>query len=90
MQDDDLLSGALLEFPAPLKDPFTVSTLNSISFSQVAFDFAVTPALIQDGLMWALGLVGGPFSAVCAARMRAGGPRSRGGPVPRRRRRHST
>ena len=40
-----------------------MSTLNRISLSQVAFDFAVT---------WALGLVGGPFSAVCAARMRSG------------------
>lgn len=50
---------------------FTVSTLNQVSFSQVAFDFAVTPALIQDGLVWALalGLVGGLFPAIRAARL---------------------
>ena len=50
---------------------FTVSTLNNISFSQVAFDFAVTPALIQSGIGWslALGLIGGLFPAVRAARL---------------------
>ena len=50
---------------------FTVSTLNNVSFSQVAFDFAVTPALIQDGLVWALGLglIGGLLPAVRAARL---------------------
>ena len=50
---------------------FTVSTLNNVSFSQVAFDFAVTPALIQNGLVWALflGLVGGLFPAIRAARL---------------------
>ena len=50
---------------------FTVSTLNNVSFSQVAFDFAVTPALIQDGLTWALvlGAIGGLFPAIRAARL---------------------
>ena len=50
---------------------FTVSTLNNVSFSQVAFDFAVTPALIQDGLIWALvlGAIGGLFPAIRAARL---------------------
>ena len=50
---------------------FTVSTLNNISFSQVAFDFAVTPALMRDGLIWALvlGAVGGLFPALRAARL---------------------
>lgn len=50
---------------------FTVSTLNNVSFSQVAFDFAVTPALIQDGLVWALGLglIGGLLPAIRAARL---------------------
>jgi putative ABC transport system permease protein len=49
----------------------TVSTLNSASFSQVAFDFAVTPTLMRQGLVWAvsLGFVGGLFPAVRAARM---------------------
>ncbi len=49
----------------------TVSTLNRASFSQVAFDFAVTPKLITQGLVWALGLgfVGGLFPALRAARL---------------------
>ena len=48
---------------------YTVSTLNNVSFSQVAFDFAVTPELVQSGLIWALtlGAVGGLFPAVRAA-----------------------
>ena len=50
---------------------FQVSTLNSASFSQVVFDFAVTPDLLVDGLKAALiiGLVGGLFPAIRAARM---------------------
>ncbi|MFA5940698.1 MAG: ABC transporter permease [Sinimarinibacterium sp.] len=50
---------------------FTVNTLNFQTFSQVAFDFRVTPALIQQGLSWALvlGLIGGIFPAVRAARL---------------------
>jgi putative ABC transport system permease protein len=49
----------------------TVSTLNNASFSQVAFDFAVTPKLITQGMSWAiaLGFVGGLFPAVRAARL---------------------
>ena len=52
-------------------DGYTASTLNNASFSQVAFDFAVTPELIQMGLTWALvlGFVGGFFPAVRAARL---------------------
>ena len=48
---------------------FTVSTLSDTSFSQIAFDFAVTPDLITTGLIWALGLgaIGGLFPAVRAA-----------------------
>ncbi len=50
---------------------FTVSTLNQESFSQVAFDFAVTPELLMSGVTWALtlGLLGGLFPAVRAARL---------------------
>ncbi|MCZ6889194.1 MAG: ABC transporter permease [Gammaproteobacteria bacterium] len=50
---------------------YTVSTLNSASFSQIAFDFAVTPELLISGLIWAiaLGLVGGLFPAIRAARL---------------------
>jgi putative ABC transport system permease protein len=52
-------------------DGYTASTLNNASFSQVAFDFAVTPELLQMGITWALvlGLVGGLFPAVRAARL---------------------
>ena len=54
-----------------LFDGYTASTLNNASFSQVAFDFAVTPALLTLGILWALclGLVGGLFPAVRAARL---------------------
>lgn len=50
---------------------YTVSTLSNVSFSQIAFDFAVTPALLRDGLIWALalGLIGGLLPAVRAARL---------------------
>ena len=50
---------------------FQVSTLNSASFSQVVFDFAVTPDLLVDGLRVALiiGIIGGFFPAIRAARM---------------------
>ena len=49
----------------------TISTLNNASFSQVAFDFAVTPKLMTQGLTWAmsLGIVGGLFPAFRAARL---------------------
>ena len=52
-------------------DGYTASTLNNASFSQVAFDFAVTPELLQMGITWALvlGLVGGLFPAIRAARL---------------------
>ena len=50
---------------------FQVSTLNGASFSQVVFDFAVTPELLVDGLKAALviGAVGGLFPAIRAARL---------------------
>lgn len=50
---------------------FQVSTLNGASFSQVVFDFAVTPELLVDGLKAALiiGVVGGFFPAIRAARL---------------------
>lgn len=49
----------------------TVSTLNQASFSQVAFDFAVTGRLMVLGFVWAvvLGALGGLFPAVRAARL---------------------
>ena len=50
---------------------YTVSTLNQGSFSQVAFDFAVGPDILITGIAWALtlGLAGGLFPALQAARM---------------------
>lgn len=50
---------------------FQVSTLNGQSFSQVVFNFAVTPDLIAQGLWAALviGIVGGFFPAIRAARL---------------------
>lgn len=50
---------------------YTVSTLNGASFSQVVFDFAVSPDLLLQGLIAAviIGLVGGLFPAIRAVRM---------------------
>jgi putative ABC transport system permease protein len=49
---------------------YTVSTLGS-NFSQVVFQFKVSPELLWTGLKWALGigLVGGLFPALRAARL---------------------
>lgn len=49
---------------------YTVSTLGQ-NFSQVVFQFRVTPELLWTGLKWALGigLVGGLFPALRAARL---------------------
>jgi putative ABC transport system permease protein len=51
-------------------DGATLSTLNFSTFSQVAFDFRVTPALLVQGLGWALliGAAGGLLPAIRAAR----------------------
>ena len=49
---------------------YSVSTLSS-NFSQVVFQFQVSPELLWNGLKWALGigLVGGLFPALRAARL---------------------
>ena len=51
-------------------DGFRAATLNFTSFSQVAFAFDVSPTLLLRGIVFALviGLVGGLFPAVRAAR----------------------
>ncbi len=51
-------------------DHYTASTLGA-NFSQVVFEFRVTPTLLVNGLKWALaiGFVGGLFPALRAARM---------------------
>jgi putative ABC transport system permease protein len=53
-----------------LFDNYTASTLGA-NFSQIVFEFRVTPALLASGLKWALaiGFLGGLFPAVRAARM---------------------
>lgn len=50
---------------------FQAATMNWSTFSQVAFQFAVTPPLIVMGTVFALliGLIGGLFPAIRAARM---------------------
>jgi len=52
-------------------DGASLSTLNFNTFSQVAFDFRVTPALLARGLAWALliGAAGGLLPAIRAARL---------------------
>ena len=52
-------------------DGFTTATMNFQSFSQVAFAFAVTPALLIQGIASAavMGLLGGLFPAIRAARL---------------------
>lgn len=50
---------------------YQAATMNWSSFSQVAFSFRVTPQLLVQGIVYALlmGLVGGFFPALRAARM---------------------
>jgi len=52
-------------------DGYRTSTLNWDTFSQVTFAFDVTPALLVQGMTFALvlGLVGGLFPAIRAARL---------------------
>jgi len=52
-------------------DGFQTATMNWQSFSQVAFAFAVTPSLLIRGAIYAalIGLVGGLFPAIRAARL---------------------
>jgi putative ABC transport system permease protein len=50
---------------------FETATMNLQSFAQVTFAFAVTPALLTQGIGWAvfIGLFGGLFPAIRAARL---------------------
>jgi putative ABC transport system permease protein len=52
-------------------DGASLSTLNFNTFSQVAFDFRVTPGLVGRGLLWAvlIGAAGGLLPAIRAARV---------------------
>ncbi|MGE5233979.1 MAG: ABC transporter permease [Acidobacteriota bacterium] len=67
-----LLGGAIGAVVAYLGfNGFQAATLNWQSFSQVAFNFAVTPRLLARGIFYALtiGFVGGLFPAIRAARL---------------------
>ncbi len=63
------LAGAGLAYLA--FDGFQAATMNWQSFSQVAFAFDVTPALLVQGIVYAvlIGFVGGLLPAIRAARM---------------------
>lgn len=63
------LAGGALAFA--VFNGFRVSTLSQGSFSQVVFDFAVTPDLLMQGVRVALiiGLIGGFLPAIRAARL---------------------
>ena len=52
-------------------DGYQAATINWQTFSQVAFAFAVTPQLLVRAIIWAatLGLLGGLFPAIRAARL---------------------
>lgn len=52
-------------------DGYRAATMNWQSFSQVAFAFAVTPALLLQGVLYAtvIGVLGGVFPAIRAARL---------------------
>jgi putative ABC transport system permease protein len=63
------LAGGLLAYAA--FNGYQTATMNWQTFSQVAFKFAVTPALLAQGLVYALamGLIGGLMPAIRAARL---------------------
>lgn len=52
-------------------DGYKAATINFQTFSQIAFAFAVTPRLLLSAVIWAaaLGLLGGLFPAIRAARL---------------------
>ena len=61
--------GGLLAWAA--FDGYQTATMNWQSFSQVAFAFRVTPALLGQGLFYAviMGFIGGLLPAIRAARL---------------------
>ena len=66
-----LLGGAAGLAAASLMQFFTISTMNWQSFSELAFSFRLTPAIVVKTLIFALamGLIGGFMPAARAARM---------------------
>ncbi len=67
-----LVGGIIGLFFASFLQAFTISTLNFQSFSQLAFGFLLTPTIVVQTLVFSLlmGLVGGFFPSVRAARMK--------------------
>lgn len=63
------VTGAILAYV--MFNGYRAATINFQSFSQIAFNFSVTPALMVGGIVYALimGLVGGFFPAWRAARL---------------------
>jgi len=63
-----IIGGAISYF---VFNGFTATTMNMQTFSQITFAFAVTPRLLLNAMIWAtvLGLLGGIFPAVRAARL---------------------
>lgn len=66
-----LLGGCMGLAAASLLDRFTISTMNWQTFSELAFRFVLNRHIIVDSLLFAVGMgvVGGIFPAVRAARM---------------------
>ena len=67
-----LIGGAIGALGAYLVfNGYHATTMNMQTFSQVTFSFAVTPALLLRAILWAsvLGVVGGLFPAIRAARL---------------------
>ena len=66
-----LLGGVAGLAMASLMQFYTISTLNWQSFSELAFSFRLTPAIVVESLVFSLimGLVGGFLPAARAARM---------------------
>ncbi len=66
-----LVGGAIGIFLASFLQFFSISTLNFSSFSELAFSFALSPAIIVSSLVFAIimGFVGGFLPSVRAARM---------------------
>lgn len=66
-----LLGGCAGVVMASFMQLYTVSTLNWQSFSEIAFRFTLTPAIVGQSLLFALamGLVGGVLPAARAARL---------------------
>ncbi len=67
-----LLGGAAGLFLASFLQFFTISTLNFQSFSELAFSFTLSPAIVVAALLWAvvMGLLGGFLPAVRASRLK--------------------